>query len=455
MPPRQPIVRFCLVLITVMALLGSSQQAVHSAPSSNLAFTVNSFQDLDDSVSNSVCSVGHETNGPCTLRAAVTEANANIVTPNQNIIIKLPAGEYDLTLPPVYSLQDFNGNRSGDLNIEPFSTFNMYSITVEPLNIGKVVIKSMIYDRILSVGTDAKVFIKNITMQNGQVLIDPLVDSRGGGAIYNEGNLYLSGGSLLNNKVKCSSTASCTNEVTGGAVFNIGTLSLTDSTLDGNEAERGSAIFNTGEQPAGTLNIQYSTISNNVNWGAETIINYSKTTIFNSTFSGNSSGKGEGYPSGIENNGTLHMQSSTMANKGSNGGIVNGKSLPLYTGIEGVADNIFKAENGFANCYISAGTVWTSGGYNIASDASCQLKEIGDLENSDPLLANFGSWGGPTKTFALLGNSPAINDRNDICQLPVIQIFDDQKHWPRSDGKCDTGAVEYLPYWLYLPLISK
>jgi CSLREA domain-containing protein len=444
--PRQLILRFCIVLIMAMALLGSSQQAVHSA--SNLVFTVDSFQDLDDfAPGNSVCSAGTPTGGPCTLRAAVTEANANIATPNQNIIIKLPAGEYDLTIPP----DALNDNKTGDLNIEAFNSLNLNSITIEPLNGGKVVIKSTIEDRILSVGTNALVFIKILTLQNGQVLIDS-DHQKGGGAINNEGTLDLDGVSLLNNMVRCSTSGSCVSlpYITGGAIFNNGTLTLTDSTLDGNEAEAASAIFNTLGSPGGNLTILYSTISNNVNWGQATIINYADLTILNSTFSGNRSGLEGGAASGIVNLNTLRMQSSTMANKGLVSGILNGA-----TSVANIQDNIFKAEAEGTNCQINGVTYWKSFGYNIANDDSCQLTGLGDLSSVDPLLVGLGNWGGPTKTLALSGNSPAIDHRPGVCWTVLSQIMDDQRYWPRDDGKCDTGAVEYHPFWLYLPLISK
>jgi hypothetical protein len=446
MSPRQPILRFCIVLIIVLAVLGSGQKPVFSA--ADLIITVDSFQDLNDFESNSVCSVGQEINGPCTLRAAISEANGNIATPNQNIVIKLPAGEYDLTIPP----DALNNNETGDLNIEAFDSLNLNSITIESLDGGKVVIKSTIEDRILSVGTDALVFIKNITMQNGRVGIKNLVQEKGGGAIYNEGKLDLDGVSLLNNMVRCSTSGSCASSpyITGGAIFNNGTLRLTDSTLDGNEAEAASAIFNSSGLTDGNLTILYSTISNNVNWGQATIINYADLTILNSTFSGNRSGLEGGAASGIVNLNTLRMQSSTMANKGLVSGILNGT-----TSVANIQDNIFKAEPEGTNCQITDVTYWNSFGYNIANDDSCQLTGLGDLSSVDPLLIGLGNWGGPTKTLALSGNSPAIDHRPGNCETIKGPLPDDQRYWPRDDGKCDTGAVEYHPFWLYLPLISK
>jgi len=135
MSPRRSILRFCIVLITVITVLGSGQRPVLSA--TNLVFTVNSFQDLNDfAVGNSVCSANQPVDGPCTLRAAITEANANIATPNQNIVIQLPGGEYDLTIPPDYLTSD--DNHSGDLNIDFVGVTNTNSITIERIGGGQV-----------------------------------------------------------------------------------------------------------------------------------------------------------------------------------------------------------------------------------------------------------------------------------------------------------------------------
>ena len=145
------------------------------------------------------------------------------------------------------------------------------------------------------------------------------------------------------------------------------------------------------------------------------------------------------------------MQSTTMANIGDISAIYNkfGSSTPT------LKDNIFKKEPGYNNCVVLFGSTWTSGGYNISNDDSCSLMAVGDLSNIDPLLGSFGNWGGPTKTFLLNANSPALDHRPGVCLFSVNYLVDDQRHWPRDDGKCDTGAYEYSPFMLYLPFISK
>ena len=108
--------------------------------------------------------------------------------------------------------------------------------------------------------------------------------------------------------------------------------------------------------------------------------------------------------------------------------------------------NSIVASNGGGNC---SGTI-ISKGYNLSSDDTCNFNQIGDLNNTDPLLGPLQYNGGPTQTQALQTGSPAIDARNPRgCK-------DDQGHllttdqrgpgYPRHDledtGGCDMGAYE-------------
>jgi CSLREA domain-containing protein len=447
MSPRFPIIRFCVILLIAATLIGAGpRRAFSGVIGPGGVITVDSFLDIDDNLGNSVCSagIGHPTDGPCTLRAAIFEANQNV--PSQNIIIKLPAGEYNLTIPPNY-LND-NDTHSGDLNLDfPGSTITN-TVTIEPLSGGPVVIRSLIEDRVLSTNIHARVILNNLTLRDGNVFQDINNNpSAGGGAIHSKGTLTLNGVSLLSNTVRCRPGYNCA--AAGGAIENWGNITIQDSTLDGNTALQGGAIWHAGTPPKGNLNISYSTLSNNHSSYYGTIANYANLTIFNSTFSGNSSEFNT--LSGIYNSGILNMRSTTMANVGDYSAIynANGSSSPL------LRDNIFKKEPGYANCVVIFGSTLTSGGYNIANDESCNLSVGGDLMNTDPLLGSFGNWGGPTKTIMLNPGSPALNHRKDKCWFSSNFLIDDQRHWPRSDGQCDTGAYEFSPWYLYLPVITK
>ena len=438
MSPRLLIFRFCVILILLLGILGGSQRPVQSA--ADMVITVNSTEDLNDyAPGNSVCSALQVTGGPCTLRAAITEANLNIATPNQNIIIKITPGEYNLTIPPNYLIDPKNDKYSGDLNIDFVGVTNTNTITIEPLGGGPVVIRSMVEDRIFNIDQHIRVIINNLIMREGHAVIDSN-NPDGGGAIRNRGNLTLNGVALLSNTVSCRSGDSCGGA--GGAIENWSNLTIQDSTLDGNTALQAGAIWNSGN-----LTIVYSSISNNHTSNSGTITNNATLSILNSTFSGNSS---LSTLSGIYNYGTLNIQSTTMANHGAINAIFNFKDKSTS-----LKDNIFKAEPGGKNCFIQSGSIWMEGGYNIANDDTCQLLALGDLSDVDPMLGSFDYWGGPTKTYMLLPGSPAIDHRPGVCQMAVNFLIDDQRRWPRSDGQCDTGAYEFSPWHLYLPVITK
>lgn len=152
MSPRRSILRFCIILLMAATLIGAGPRRAFSGEvSPGGVITVDSFLDIDDNAPNSICSAGEPQFGPCTLRAAIYEASENVLS--KNIVIKLPAGEYKLTKLPDFL--NVNDNHTGDLKIGPYNSPSLYSITIEPLGSGPVVIRSMVEDRILTVGANA------------------------------------------------------------------------------------------------------------------------------------------------------------------------------------------------------------------------------------------------------------------------------------------------------------
>jgi hypothetical protein len=90
----------------------------------------------------------------------------------------------------------------------------------------------------------------------------------------------------------------------------------------------------------------------------------------------------------------------------------------------------------------------TSKGYNLSSDNTCNFNDTGDLNNTDPKLGQFGTYGGPTQTIPLLSGSPAIDAGNPSgCTDGKGHLLKtDQRGKPRPDkedtGGCDMGAYE-------------
>jgi hypothetical protein len=109
--------------------------------------------------------------------------------------------------------------------------------------------------------------------------------------------------------------------------------------------------------------------------------------------------------------------------------------------------NSIVANNEGDNC---DGTM-VSHGYNLSSDGSCGFNGAGDLINTDPSIAALADNGGPTRTHALLLNSPAIDGGDPLgCSDYSDQLLAvDQRGLPRTrdgDGDatetCDIGAYE-------------
>jgi len=428
------VIRKSASLIASILLLASSL-ALPQVPVSadvELIITVDSLIDSPDFVTNSVCSAYQPTGGPCTLRAAISEANGNIQ--NQPVTILIPPDLYTLVIPP----NPADDSHTGDLDITTISG-NLITIqSTEPGSQANISTISSFNDRILQVGWGANVLIRDVIFAGAHLALTG--SGSGGGAILNEGSLTLERTDFMANSVTCAQGANCTSYVNGGAILNYGSLYIRDTTFFSNSADRGLAIFNAG----GALNCQihHSLFMQNTG-GSGTITNFSTMSIVNSTMSDNISTNA--WLAGVVNDGVgqLRMQSCTLANQGNNSSLYNSGTVFLN-------DNIFVAPIGLDNFY-QAGGAWNSGGYNIFNDDSypCALGS-GDLLNTDPMLAGLGDYGGPTWTHSLPVDSPAVNHRPGKCETALYVIEDDQRHQARSDGRCDTGAYElgrtYLPF---------
>ncbi|MEZ4871847.1 MAG: choice-of-anchor Q domain-containing protein [Bdellovibrionales bacterium] len=102
--------------------------------------------------------------------------------------------------------------------------------------------------------------------------------------------------------------------------------------------------------------------------------------------------------------------------------------------------NIIRNTNSGNACSAALGT-FTSTGYNLASDASCNAIHSNDLGTSDPLLnaGGLADNGGPTQTILLQSSSPA----KDAIPAADCSLTTDQRGTARpQNGDCDVGAVE-------------
>jgi CSLREA domain-containing protein len=431
-----------IVLIFLLALGNGTVQPARSA--TDLVFNVDSTADNNDYAINSVCSVGAITGGPCTLRAAIAEANENGVY--GNITINIPAGTYNLTIPPV-SINDIT---SGDLDFpvpNPGYWIRLVGTGAQP-----AVIDANQLDRVFDIGLDVNIQMENIVIKGGLLSWTGTADFHDGAGILNLGTLMLNRVVIEENEARCGQET-CVFNISGGGILNVGTMTIVDSTIRNNKSVVASAITHAG---SGMMFIKNSTISGN-QAEAFVIDSYAHLHIRNSTISGNTAAPA--YIAGIRNNHTLIVESSTFANPGRISSIYNtsGSTITIH-------DSILRNTpvGGSDNCS-NLGT-WISDGYNIYSDDTCPANGAGDYVNTDPMLGPLGNWGGPTLTMPLLVGSPAENHRPGNCinipelpALPPLPLTEDQRHYGRTDGMCDTGAFEGVMdiRTVFLPIIFR
>ena len=419
-------------------LLGFAPTALVSGVTT-LTLDVNTTNDGRDFATNSVCSVGAATSGPCTVRAAVSEAWTNIEH-SSNTVINIPSGNYLLTIPP----DSTNDVHSGDLNIPATSSTN--TITINGIGDEPPVIDANGLDRVFDIGAGVQITMNNVIIQGGYLAATE--SGIWGAGVNNYGNLDLNHVVIKNNVLECG-LPNCDFWMYGGGLYNAGGMvNIYASSIQQNISPDSSAIYHT----SGTLNLDHSTISDNYASRAVSIENFGILNIKNSTIAGNTSPG----VSGIENYGTVTIASSTFVNSGI------AATISHRYGSVAIKDSILWAVPNTAgtsyNCYIYGDPEWISLGYNIFSDDSCPGTGVEDLVNTDPKLGVLGHWGGPTLTIPLLQGSPAIDHRDGVCQYHTGEVVvDDQRYIPRDDGKCDTGAFEGFIYenWIFLPLILK
>ena len=199
------------------------------------ALMVNSFRDVvafNPAVSAATGSFLPNGQGEVTLRSAIQCANQS-----SGLVIEIPAGTYDLTIPPSGPDDD----ASGDLNILQSMTLTGVS-GAQPTIIDATGLGTRVFN--VNVGINGAVNISNLEITGGSV-------STGGGGVLNQsGTLTLSGVAIDHNRALRSS---------GGGVENEGALTVVDSTISNNDALIGGGIANAG----GNVQLIYDTIADN------------------------------------------------------------------------------------------------------------------------------------------------------------------------------------------------
>lgn len=401
-------------------------------------FYVTTVNDEPDAVfGNGDCKTA---SNECSLRAAIDEAN-RLDDLNAEVIIDLPPGTYMLS-----------GTNS---------VFPDFNLMISRYSSYPVIIRGHEGENAIIVGDGVNsIFIiqytvefRNVTIQNG-----------GGG--------YLEPGAIMVRWLSDLTLKNCVlkdnHGYEGGAINITGPdsyLTIQNCSITGNTADN-----NGGAIAATTTDIKIigSTISGNsaaVNGGGLSIAG-STAQVVNSTITGNSANSGGGW---FQTNGVANFFNSTISYNSaplSGGGIRLGDSI---TGLVKLSNSILgqNVNVDSPDCVVdnpgAMVSVVTNGASLIGSTDGCPVVTLsGDIVNIGPSLGPLQDNGGPTKTHALLPDSPAINagDPNG-CKDYLDQVLTtDQRGYSRpgydGDVRCDIGAYEWNETWsVYLPVITR
>jgi CSLREA domain-containing protein len=473
-------------LFLVIALLAASLTTLlpphrtHAAP--DATFTVDSTADVDDAApGDGSCNNG---SGACTLRAAISEANALAGADT----ITLPAGTYLLKIG--HSEDD---NATGDLDITS-------DITINGAGMDSTTIDANTNDRAFDIFSGATVVLNNLTITNGKTRA--MFHHGQGGGIQNAGTLTLQDIAVTN----CTACGSpdTPGGCDGGGIFSTGTLTIERSSISqnaagyaaGGDAGSGGGIYNSG----GTLTIRDTNIFAN-HAGAQNQTDYgigrgggiftegggSAVTIENSAIYGNSTqdasvwwpnywGEGGGI---FILSGSVTITNSTISG---NSSVFEGGGVYVYSGALSLAhttvtNNTSETNNQFSgaygggiasrngtveiknsiiignddlgevasdDCTGASGATITSLGYNLVNAGTgCPNNGLGDTTTGDAGLDPLRDNGGDTRTHALQPDSPAVNAIPNGTNGCGTTYTNDQRGETRPKAAlCDIGAYE-------------
>lgn len=450
-----------VLLATVVVLMAVVTDASQAQPT----FTVDTFHDTPAATpGDGTCA---DAQGACSLRAAIDEANAL----GAATIVLLP-GTYSIAL----DVPGEDSNAGGDFDL-------LSDVTIEGSGSDETVVDGADLDRVLFVGPEATVTIRNLTVTGGrspdaQVGGDP--HGRPGGGIFNRGTLTLESVTVVENatgrgRIGFNSPITGGRGGAGGGIASNGTLTLIDVTIADNSTGMGGTGSQTGGDGgaggglfvSGIATLERVTVSGNTtstggsgpygsgNAGVGAgIYNGGTLTAVNSTISGNQSGGGSwahGYGGGLYNStstGAALSAVTVTANQApGGGGLYNASGVIAYRNTL-VAGNTSTVSSAHADCG-GPGETQTHG-HNLTGDGTgCPFSFSGDITVAaasvfgSVLAETLAQNEGTTYTHALLNDSPAI-DAGICLTVQGNSLTEDQRGAARPSGlTCDIGAFEF------------
>ncbi len=272
----------------------------------------------------------------------------------------------------------------------------------------------------------------------------------------------------------------------GGAVYNSGEATFDRCLFNSNGADGGLGGGNTGSGSGGTGgSANGGAIYNDLN----AVLGLTNCTLYNNTASGGNGGAntsahggagGTSKGAGIFNRGAMTLTACTLNKNNGTGGVGGqGSSVPnngaAGTGAGGVTSDAGSASTlrstlvagNTGNAGVDANGTFSTGGYNLiaVADYSTGLNAATDLRGTsaaplDPKLDTLKNNGGPTGSFALLANSPAIDHGNGFGltndQRARSRPLDDTSVASATGGDgSDIGAFESPGQIRALSLVSE
>jgi CSLREA domain-containing protein len=377
-------------------------------------FFVNSLADdaeASGSVGDGHCDIDLSTDGDqCTLRAAITEANA--LTGCGTIDIGLSvSGSIDLlsALPAIDHNVNLKGPGANVLTVQRSSASTF---------------------RIFNINPSRVVTILDLTIKNG-------AEATGGGIYNNHGTLTIDGCEITGN----AATSEGAGIYNGGIGPGTATLVITNSTIsNNNSAVDGGGVDSDSDTGSASLTMTNCTVSGNTakqNAGGVYVVS-SPATLTNVTITDNRADNDStsgGLGGGLGNSsGTVTLRNTIAA-----GNFRGGSPSSTRDDINGTLPGLS-----------SHNLIGDGSGMTGISNGDANSNQVGSAGTPIiPYLRKLIYNGGPTRTHGLLYNSPAIDAGDDTVTGPPLNLTKDQRGLPRSDdgdltagSHVDIGAYE-------------